>query len=152
MSLLAVPLMAFVSLVMCFVLFLWLLISNKKNKQHIELLNAQLSSATLLIDDLQSKLNQESESVSSQLLQAKQDILENGQVAKQLEHRIKTLQEKLQSTNDLIESIEQKQPEDKLYSRASKLVALGADVEEIMRDCDIPRAEAEMLIAVHAKK
>ena len=28
----------------------------------------------------------------------------------------------------------------------------GADIEEIMRECDIPRAEADMLLAVHRQK
>lgn len=118
----------------------------------MELLHAELSSATLLIDNLQNKLHFTNENFTLQISESKKEIIENEQVTKQLEHRIKILQDKLQTTNDLIESIEQKQPQDKLYSRASKLVALGADVEEIMRDCDIPRAEAEMLIAVHTKK
>ena len=32
------------------------------------------------------------------------------------------------------------------------MVALGADVEEIMTECELPRAEAEMLVAMHQKK
>lgn len=48
--------------------------------------------------------------------------------------------------------LSEQQPQDKLYSRASKLAALGADVEEIMRECELPRAEVEMLLSVYNKK
>ena len=62
------------------------------------------------------------------------------------------MQENLQIQKEALEVVQTQQPEDKLYSRALKLVKLGADVEEIIRECDIPRAEAEMLLAVHNKK
>lgn len=42
-------------------------------------------------------------------------------------------------------------PEAKIYSRAVKMVELGADIEEIMRECELPRAEAELLISLHNK-
>ena len=35
---------------------------------------------------------------------------------------------------------------DRQYSRASKMVELGADVNELMRECDLPKAEAELLL------
>ncbi|MDX1302330.1 DUF2802 domain-containing protein [Photobacterium sp.] len=37
-------------------------------------------------------------------------------------------------------------PDGKLYSRASKMVELGADVNELMEECDLPQAEAELLL------
>ena len=77
---------------------------------------------------------------------------ENEQVSKQLEHRIKVTQEQLTSQIQSLEQQLHQQPEDKLYTRAQKLVELGADIAEIMRECDIPRAEAEMLLAVHRQK
>jgi hypothetical protein len=40
-------------------------------------------------------------------------------------------------------------PSLRLYQRAADLVKQGASVEEIMDACDIPRAEAEMLMMVH---
>lgn len=42
-------------------------------------------------------------------------------------------------------------PEAKIYSRAVKMIELGADLEEIMRECEIPRAEAELLLSLHHK-
>jgi hypothetical protein len=77
---------------------------------------------------------------------------ENEQVSKQLEHRIKALQQENISQKEILVQLQNQQPQDKLYSRAFKLVELGADIEEIVRECDIPLAEAEMLMSVHKNK
>jgi len=42
-------------------------------------------------------------------------------------------------------------PDGKLYSRASKMVELGADVNELMQECDLPQAEAELLLRLQQK-
>ena len=44
-----------------------------------------------------------------------------------------------------------KDPQGKLYSRATRMVQLGAGIEEVMAECEMPRAEAELLIALHGK-
>jgi len=43
-------------------------------------------------------------------------------------------------------------PDAKIYSRAVKMIELGADLDEIMRECEIPRAEAELLLSLHQKQ
>lgn len=43
-------------------------------------------------------------------------------------------------------------PENRLYTRAMKMVELGASVEELMSDCELPRAEAELLVNLHRKQ
>ncbi|MFT5879610.1 MAG: hypothetical protein ACI86X_000715 [Moritella sp.] len=48
-------------------------------------------------------------------------------------------------------SHEQQEPESRFYTRAVKLVELGANLEEIMRECELPRAEAELLLNFHRK-
>ncbi|TEW51635.1 DUF2802 domain-containing protein [Psychromonas algicola] len=42
-------------------------------------------------------------------------------------------------------------PENRLYTRATKMVELGASVEELMIDCELPKAEAELLYNLHRK-
>ncbi|WP_410007627.1 DUF2802 domain-containing protein [Pseudoalteromonas holothuriae] len=42
-------------------------------------------------------------------------------------------------------------PDAKIYSRAVKMIELGADLQEIMRECELPRAEAELLMSLHQK-
>lgn len=43
-------------------------------------------------------------------------------------------------------------PENRLYTRATKMVELGASIEELMLDCELPRAEAELLVNLHRKQ
>ena len=43
-------------------------------------------------------------------------------------------------------------PDAKIYSRAVKMVGLGADLEEVIRECELPRAEAELLFSLHKQK
>ncbi|MFC3031779.1 DUF2802 domain-containing protein [Pseudoalteromonas fenneropenaei] len=42
-------------------------------------------------------------------------------------------------------------PDARIYSRAVKMIELGADIEEVMRECELPRAEAELLMTLHNK-
>ena len=115
-------------------------------------LQTQIEAQELLINELQSsqellkiKFNNLTESTN-------QNQVENAQVSKQLEHRIKTVQKENAEQKKLLDQLQNQQPQDKLYSRAFKLVELGADIEEVVRECDIPQAEAEMLISVHRNK
>ncbi len=43
-------------------------------------------------------------------------------------------------------------PDGRLYSRAARMVELGADIDEVMAECEIPKAEAELLISLRAAK
>ena len=43
-------------------------------------------------------------------------------------------------------------PDAKIYSRAVKMVELGADLDEVIRECELPRAEAELLFSLHKRK
>lgn len=42
-------------------------------------------------------------------------------------------------------------PDSKLYVRAKKMIDLGADLDEVVRECEIPKAEAELLFRVQGK-
>lgn len=42
-------------------------------------------------------------------------------------------------------------PDGRLYSRASKMVELGADLNELMEECDLPKAEAELLLRLQQR-
>lgn len=44
-----------------------------------------------------------------------------------------------------------KDPQGRLYSRATRMVQLGAGIDEVMAECEMPRAEAELLISLHRK-
>ena len=42
-------------------------------------------------------------------------------------------------------------PQAKLYSHAMKLVERGAGIDEIIQECELPRAEAELLVSLHSR-
>ena len=46
---------------------------------------------------------------------------------------------------------QQNDPQSKLYSHAMKMVERGATVDEIIRECELPRGEAELLVSLHSK-
>ncbi len=138
------------SLVMLVALLL-LALKNRLSGRIIEL-TQKSNSQELLLLELQTQLMQTQKQLLENTQQWDEAQLENEQVSKQLEHRIKVNQEQFSTQFQTIEQLLHQQPEDKLYSRAQKLVELGADIEEIMRECDIPRPEAEMLLAVHRQQ
>jgi hypothetical protein len=115
-------------------------------------LQSNIDAQEILLNELQSSQSM----LNSQLISIKSETnnqqVESVQVSKQLEHRIKVLQQESIEQKQIIEQIKNQQPQDKLYSRAFKLVELGADIDEVVRECDIPRAEAEMLLSVHKNK
>ncbi len=140
-----------VSLALVFLVFVMLIIKHKTVTVKIGLLQSQVQANDVLINEMQSFAIKQQDTVTQFESIIHNQQTENIQVSKQLEHRIKALQNQLKEQQSLFEQIQNQQPEDKLYSRAFKLVELGADIEEIMRECEIPRAEADMLISIHQK-
>ncbi|MFD2180233.1 DUF2802 domain-containing protein [Veronia pacifica] len=66
---------------------------------------------------------------------------------------------KLADLSDQFDSLVEKQneiemldPDGRLYSRATKMVDLGADIEELMEECDLPKAEAELLMNIRRQQ
>jgi hypothetical protein len=59
------------------------------------------------------------------------------------------LERKLIALDETQQEMSIQAPENKLYSRAVKLVELGAGIEEIMLECELPKAEAELLLSLH---
>lgn len=129
-------------------IILVLLFMIKVIKSDVKLIKKNSASNEVLIDQLQGLFIDLEKSVKQSVLNLRDKNTELEQVSKQLELRIKNLQGQLST----FEKIQEQQPEDKLYSRAFKLVELGAPIEEIIKECDIPRAEAEMLVSIHKKQ
>ncbi|WP_282166700.1 DUF2802 domain-containing protein [Shewanella japonica] len=65
--------------------------------------------------------------------------------------RVLELEQKIAKQSDMIEEASQQDPQSKLYSRALKMVGLGAGVQELMEECELPKAEAELIIRLHKK-
>ena len=65
--------------------------------------------------------------------------------------RVIELEKRLLQQSERIEESTQQDPQAKLYTRAMKMVALGAGVDELIKECELPKAEAELLIRLHRK-
>ncbi|EGM69263.1 DUF2802 domain-containing protein [Shewanella sp. HN-41] len=65
--------------------------------------------------------------------------------------RVIEIEKRLQQQSERIEESSQQDPQAKLYTRAMKMVALGAGVDELIKECELPKAEAELLIRLHRK-
>ncbi|MCO4800229.1 MAG: DUF2802 domain-containing protein [Colwelliaceae bacterium] len=135
-----------------FALYIYILLIKKKFTNQFNALETQIESYEFIINELRLANQQQQSQLTSKENELQTWQLEHQQVSQQLEHRIKIQQDKLSSLSEEISQIQQVQPEDKLYSRAQKMVLLGADVEELVRECDLPQAEAEILLAMHKRK
>ena len=68
--------------------------------------------------------------------------------SEQLQQTVAQLQQEQQLLEQKLQQLAEQDPGAKLYQRAAKLIADGATVEDIMQECDLPRAEAELLVAM----
>jgi len=121
-------------------------------KTKLAVYESQLQTQELLVSNIQLSCDNLDLSLDSLTIQHEQSLTENTLVSKQLEHRIKTLQSQLTSQQELISQLQTDQGNDKFYSRAIKLAKRGADIAEIVAECELPHAEVEMLISVYQKK
>lgn len=152
MSLLAVPIIAVLALFL--VLFissiLFLYISKLKNK--IKILNIEVQSISLQVNELTASNDKIQQAYKVMADNNDQLTAENRQVSKQLEHRIKLLQQQAIEQQQLFTQWQESQGQDKFYSRAFKLAEKGADIDEIISECELPRAEVEMLLSVYQQR
>jgi len=131
-----------------FVVIIVLLNAVRSLSKKVRLTETNIASGELFVNQLQALFLTLDKSIKDLNSQYIVESTELNQVTKQLEHRIKNVQEEVTK----LQQTQAQQPEDKLYSRAFKMVELGADAEELVKECDIPRAEAEMLISIHQKQ
>ncbi len=152
MSLLALPIIAVVALVISVFCLVGIFILSMRHKAQVTLLTSQYQAQELIVNNLQ-LVNEELGRELSNLQRSNEKItIENTQVSKQLEHRINTLQTHVNNQDAIIEQLQSVQGNDKFYSRAIKLAEKGADIDEIVTECELPYAEVEMLIAIYQKK
>lgn len=96
-------------------------------------------------------LTAEIEELRSGLIGTGQRLLQTEQQLHQLRQQMSLLDEALQQLSEQQQKLELTDPDSRLYNRAVKMVQLGAPLEEVMRECELPRAEAELLFNLHSK-
>jgi cell shape-determining protein MreC len=152
MSLLAVPIIAIFAFIISILCLVIIFILIRRHKTRFSVYESQLQSSELIVNSLQSANDNLKSVVQDLSLKQEQTLTENTLVSKQLEHRIKSIQSQLTAQQELISQLQTDQGDDKFYSRAIKLAKIGADIDEIVTECELPYAEVEMLISVYQNK
>lgn len=107
------------------------------------------------LEEVQQSLNvsrAEVEELRSGVIGVGQRILKAERALQQCQLNQQTLAAELEQLSEHQQKIQLFDPESKLYSRAVKMVQLGAGLEEIMQECELPRAEAELLLNLHRQQ
>lgn len=152
MSLFVISIVAVGALCLVMLMSISFYIFSRKHKEKTALLDAQVQSATFLVNELQRSNAQTKQELIDINAQNAQSFLENSQVSQQLEHRIKNLQNQVVEQEQRLTQWQENQGQDKFYSRAFKLAEKGADIDEIISECELPRAEVEMLLSVYQQR
>lgn len=131
-----------VLLLLIIVLFFLLIMSRKQIAQLNKAVVANDRKITELKSSLLSSLSTTTSPLKSEVKEARSGFIS-------LNKKIIELTEKLDLLETQQANVQVIDSESKLYSRAVKMVDLGADIEEIIAECEIPRAEAELLMSLH---
>lgn len=119
----------------------WVWSQFNKQQAQLQVLTAQLES----VQQQKASLQTETEELRAGVIGVGQRVLVIQEQQQRIQQELAELQEQQQA-------LALSDPESKIYSRAVKMVELGADLEEIIRECELPRAEAELLFNLHRQK
>lgn len=109
----------------------------------------KLRKTTELLDSLTSKVSTELSDIAVRVNDANNQQAEIQARNVVISKHLQRIDEKQQDVENQLRELKFQDPSLKLYQRAADLVKQGATIEEIIETCDIPRAEAEMLVMVH---
>ncbi|MDW6001448.1 DUF2802 domain-containing protein [Vibrio mangrovi] len=94
---------------------------------------------------------QESRTLDKALQKANKQVLELRSVVVGLGQKISEQEEVILHLDERIKELEQQDNDARLYTRASKMVQLGADINELIEECELPKAEAELMLSLQKK-
>ncbi len=152
MSLLAVPILAVLAFFLVIISSFVFYILFSRLQGQVQAITRQMEASELFVSELRLDTDSLQNSIAADIKATEQNTIENVQVSKQLEHRIKILQQHVNEQKKLISQWQENQGQDKFYSRAFKLAEKGAGIDEIMCECELPRAEVEMLLSVYQQR
>ncbi len=104
--------------------------------------------------NLQKKIDQQRTKVrqaDKDLQKLNKQLLEVRSVVVGLGQKATEQQDIIQHLNERIRELEHADTDGRLYSRASKMVQLGADINELIEECELPKAEAELMLSLQKK-
>ncbi|ASA54928.1 DUF2802 domain-containing protein [Vibrio gazogenes] len=94
---------------------------------------------------------QESRILDKSLQKASKQLVELRSVVVGLGQKISEQEQIILHQDERIKELEQQDSDARLYTRASKMVQLGADINELIEECELPKAEAELMLSLQKK-
>jgi hypothetical protein len=152
MSLLAVPIIAVLALFLVLLSTTVFFVYLNKFKEKMAVQDMKIQSTSLMVDELQLSNEKLQQAFEAERGVSDKVAIENSQVTKHLELRIKKLQHQVVEQQQLLAQWQDSQGQDKFYNRAFKLAGKGAGIDEIVSECELPRAEVEMLLSVYQQR
>lgn len=155
---LSLPLIvAVLALVLAVLALTAVIITSRKQAEVIERQQQRLMRLTETASELlalKKQLDQQNDFAQVEQLQQSLELSLKQQLdqrSEQLQQQVQQLAQQQQALQQKLQHLSEQDPGAKLYQRAAKLVADGASVEEIMQECDLPRAEANLIAAMRGK-
>ncbi len=103
---------------------------------------------------LQKRIDQQraqTRQAEKELQKMNKQLLEVRSVVVGLGQKVTEQQDIIQHLNERIRELEHADTDGRLYSRATKMVQLGADINELIEECELPKAEAELMLSLQKK-
>ncbi|MGP8307290.1 DUF2802 domain-containing protein [Vibrio sp. YIC-376] len=103
---------------------------------------------------LKNKIDQQrvqARQVDKDVQKLNKQLLEVRSVVVGLGQKVTEQQDIIQHLNERIRELEHADTDGRMYSRASKMVQLGADINELIEECELPKAEAELMLSLQKK-
>ncbi|WED21039.1 DUF2802 domain-containing protein [Vibrio sp. JC009] len=89
--------------------------------------------------------------MEKELQKANNQLLEVRSVVVGLGQKVSEQQDVILHLSERVNELEHADADSRLYSRASKMVQLGADLDELIEECELPKAEAELMMSLQNK-
>ncbi|MEP1447787.1 MAG: DUF2802 domain-containing protein [Paraglaciecola sp.] len=131
-------LLSMVALIVSCICLAILFVLFKRHTAQLEIIDSQRQ--------LQSELNKKLHDLKEEIHEIRSG--NHGVITrfKELVQQVDNLQASQQS---LAENLVEQDPQSRFYSKGAKLISQGASLEDVMRECDMPAAEAELLFNLH---
>ncbi|MCX9448710.1 flagellar transcriptional regulator FlrD [Vibrio cholerae] len=96
-------------------------------------------------------LRQQIRNLDRELQKSNKQLLEVRSVMVGLGQKFSEQQDIIRHLNERLLELENTDADARLYTRASKMVQLGADLNELIQECELPKAEAELMMSLQNK-
>ncbi len=90
-------------------------------------------------------------SMEKDMVKMANQLVEMRSVVVGLGHKLTDQDRLSEHLAERIVELENVDSESRLYSRASKMVQLGAGLNELIEECELPKAEAELMMTLQSK-